>query len=156
LAGHYILQLWLLFSFFLAPQQISTGFASWLCYCTDVAQWRSTKFSTIFDRLLGWYTLYISGGSCPVTEFCHVQNSLCVQVLRSTLAMLLHGTRAVGVSQTLHRSEEASPISAGRPPRWASAQILVLSSFFFFSSPILSGRRLDVYHTSTRVALVRI
>ena len=32
-----------------------------------------------------------------------------------------------------------------------------LSSFFFFSSPNLSGRRLDVYHTSTHgVALMRI
>ena len=32
-----------------------------------------------------------------------------------------------------------------------------LLSFFFFSSPILSRRRLDVYHTSTHgVALVRI
>ena len=32
-----------------------------------------------------------------------------------------------------------------------------LSSFFFFSSPNLSRRRLDVCHTSTRgVALVRI
>jgi len=32
-----------------------------------------------------------------------------------------------------------------------------LLSFFFFSSPNLTGRRLDVYHTSTRgVALVRI
>jgi len=31
------------------------------------------------------------------------------------------------------------------------------SIFFFFSSPNLSGRRLDVYHTSTHgVALVRI
>jgi len=31
------------------------------------------------------------------------------------------------------------------------------SSFFFFSSPNLSGRRLDVYHTSARgVALMRI
>jgi len=39
-----------------------------------------------------------------VTEFCEVQNSLCVQVLRSPiLAALLHGTRAVGVSQTLRR-----------------------------------------------------
>ena len=27
--------------------------------------------------------------------------------------------------------------------------LLLLSSFFFFSSPNLSGRRLDVYHTST-------
>jgi len=34
---------------------------------------------------------------------------------------------------------------------------LLLLSSFFFSSPNLSGRRLDVYHTSThRVALVRI
>jgi len=32
-----------------------------------------------------------------------------------------------------------------------------LSSTFFFSSPNLSGRRLDVYHTSTHgVALVQI
>ena len=32
-----------------------------------------------------------------------------------------------------------------------------LSSSFFYSSPNLSGRRLDVYHTSTHgVALVRI
>ena len=34
---------------------------------------------------------------------------------------------------------------------------LLLSSFFSFSSPNLSGRTLDVYHTSTHgVALVRI
>ena len=36
-----------------------------------------------------------------ITEFCEVQNSLFVHVLRSpTLAALLHGTGAVGVSQT--------------------------------------------------------
>jgi len=41
-------------------------------------------------------------GSCPLTEFCQLQNSFCVQVLRShILAALLHGTRPVGVSQTL-------------------------------------------------------
>jgi len=52
-------------------------------------------------------TLYIhffGGGSCLLTEFCQVQNSLCVQVLRyPILAALLHGTRAVSVSQTLRR-----------------------------------------------------
>jgi len=38
--------------------------------------------------------IYTFGGSCPLTEFCHVQNPLCVQVLRSPmLAALLHGTR---------------------------------------------------------------
>jgi len=26
------------------------------------------------------YCIYIFGSSCPLTEFCHVQNSLCVQL----------------------------------------------------------------------------
>ena len=48
--------------------------------------------------------IYISRGSCTITEFCQVQNSLCVQVLRSpVLSALLHGTGALGVSQTLRR-----------------------------------------------------
>ena len=48
--------------------------------------------------------LYICGSSCFLAEFCQVQNSLCVQVLPSPiLTALLHGTRAVGVSQTLRR-----------------------------------------------------
>ena len=48
-------------------------------------------------------TLYIrSLGSCPLTEFCQLQNSLCVQVLRSSiLAALMHGTGAAGVNQAL-------------------------------------------------------
>jgi len=37
-----------------APQQISTGFRSWFCYCTDVAQQRSTKLCTMFGRFLDW------------------------------------------------------------------------------------------------------
>jgi len=45
-------------------------------------------------------------------------------------------------------------------PCVADADIIfcpVSSSSFFFSSPNLSGRRVDVYHTSTHgVALVRI
>jgi len=50
------------------------------------------------------YYIYTFGGSCPLTEFCPVQNSLYVQVLRSRiLAALLHGTPAAGVSQTLRR-----------------------------------------------------
>ena len=47
--------------------------------------------------------IYIFGGSCRLTEFCQVQNSLCVQVVNSPiLAALMHGTRSVG-SQTLWR-----------------------------------------------------
>jgi len=49
--------------------------------------------------------IYIFGGSCPVTEFYQVQKSLCIlQVLRSRiLVALLHGTWAVGASQSLRR-----------------------------------------------------
>jgi len=55
------------------------------------------------------YCIYIFGGSCPVNEFCQVQNSLCVQVLRSPiLAAIQHGTRLIGVSQTLWRSTEGA------------------------------------------------
>jgi len=48
--------------------------------------------------------VYIFSSSCPATEFCQVKSSLCVQVLLSpVLAALLHGTRVVGVSQSLRR-----------------------------------------------------
>jgi len=58
----------------------------------------------MFGGLLGWYTIYILGGCCFLMEFCQVQNSLCIQVLRYLiLAPLLHCTRAVGVSLTLQR-----------------------------------------------------
>jgi len=48
--------------------------------------------------------IYIFGGSCPMTEYCPIQNSLYVQVLRSPmLVALLHSTPAAGVGQTLRR-----------------------------------------------------
>jgi len=72
-------------------------------YCSD--RRRSTEANQTLHDV--WpcaglvYNIHIFGGSCRLMEFCHVQNSLCVQVLRSPiLAALLHGTRAVGVSQT--------------------------------------------------------
>ena len=67
--------------------------------------------------------IYIFGGCCPLTEFCPVQNSLYIQVLRSCLlAALLHGTPAAGISQTLRHgtrngiielSQRAPPIFGG-------------------------------------------
>ena len=42
---------------FEVPEQISTGFASWIHYCTDVPQQRTTKLCTMFGRLLHWYTI---------------------------------------------------------------------------------------------------
>jgi len=52
-----------------ASQQISTCFASWLRYCTDVAQRRSTKFWMMFGCFLGWYTIY-TGARCKIHFVC--------------------------------------------------------------------------------------
>jgi len=125
----------------------------------------------MFGSLLAWYTIHIFGSCCLVTEFCSVQNSLYVQLLRSPiLATLLHVTPAAGVSQTLRRSTwNAITELSQRAPTifgWAAitlgtgrhfSSVLFLSFFCLFSSPILSHRRLDVCHTSTHgVVLVRI
>ena len=57
---------------------------------------------TMFGHILGWYTIYTFLGILAPMEFCHVQSSRYIQVLRfPMLAVLLHGTPAAGVSQTL-------------------------------------------------------
>jgi len=86
-------------------------------------------------------TLYIHfWGCCPITEFCQVQNSLCVQVLHSPiLAALLDGTQAVGVSQTSQRGTRngITELSQRVPPIFGWADITLgigpHSSFLYFS-----------------------
>ena len=99
-------------------------------------RWLSTEVSQTLHDV--WpssgLTLCIHfGDCCLLTEFCQVQNSLCVQLLRSpVLTALLHGTGAVGVTQTAawykewnygtfarHFEQRTPPIFPGRPSRWA-------------------------------------
>ena len=55
-------------------------------------------------------------GSYPLTEFCPVQNSLYIQVLRSPiLTALLNGTPAAGVSQTLRCGKNVLFLTAMLP-----------------------------------------
>jgi len=62
---------------------ISTGFTSWLRYCTNVAQRRSTKLCTMFDVSCTGILYMHFWRHLPLTEFCQLQHSLNVQVLRS-------------------------------------------------------------------------
>ena len=86
---------------------------------------------------------YIFGGSCPLTEFRHVQNSLCIQVMCSPIfATLLHSTPAAGSSKLCGmvqgmelRNFRRDLYSAGRPSRWASDHILVV--FILYRSSFL-------------------
>jgi len=48
--------------------KISTGFACWLHYFSDVTQQKPTKFWTTFGRLLDWYTIYTFSTACG----CHL------------------------------------------------------------------------------------
>jgi len=82
------------------------GFASWLRYCSDVAQRRPTKRCTIFGRLLRWYTICTFSGALAPGGILPGAKVTLLEFLRSPiLAALLHGTPAAGVSQTLRVSE---------------------------------------------------
>jgi len=66
--------------------------------------WRQPNFARCLAPSSGLVQYRHFPGLLLLKEFCQVQNSLCVQVLRSPiLSALLHGSRAVGVSQTLRR-----------------------------------------------------
>jgi len=90
---------------------------------------------------------YTFGGCCPLTEFCQLQNSLCLKsCVLLFLTALLHGTGTVGVKQTLRRCtrygitelwQNAPPrlYSAERPSRWKSAHFLVQSVSMFNLTP---------------------
>jgi len=138
---------------------ISMGFASWLRYCTDVAQRRSTKLCTTYGRHMGWYTIHYIlvhiFGLLPLTEFCQVQNLLCIQVLLSPiLTVLLHGTRPVGVSQTATFSRGCHLYLAGRSSCWPLAHILVnFSCNMYFGTVCLLCRKLYIL-LSTSSSLV--
>jgi len=119
--------------------QISTGFASWQRYCSNVVHRRPTTLCAMFGHLLGCYTIYTFFGAVApphLTEFRRVQESLGVQIFRSViLAALLHGTPAAGSAKLcgvvqgmeLRNFRRGRHLySAGRSSRWASAHILVI------------------------------
>jgi len=86
------------------------------------------------------YYIYIFGGSLSLREFCHMQNSLCVQVLRCPiLTALLHGTPAAGISQTLRHGTRngITELSQTTPPIFGWAAIkLGIDPHFYLSLPI--------------------
>jgi len=103
---------------------------SHLSFVTAATSLNGSQPNFAWCLAISWlvHYIYIFGDSCPITEFCQVQNSLCVQVLRSPiLAPLLHGTRVVGIRQTAALSRGCHLYLAGWPSHWALAHILVLS-----------------------------
>jgi len=121
-------------------QQISTGFTSWLRYCTDVAQRRSTKLCTMFGRLLGWYTIYTFLGLLlpneilPGSKFTSLAFSYIGSVTvwhsssgRQTNSAPWYKKWNYGTFAPHRFQQRAPPILRGRPSRWAYAHILILN-----------------------------
>jgi len=111
-----------------APQQISTGFASWFRYCSDVAHLKPTKLYMIFRCLLGWHIICTFLGALAPNGIlpAAIKYTRCDQVLRSpVLAALLHGTRVSAVSQTLWRGTRngITELSQREPPIFGWAAI---------------------------------
>jgi len=122
---------------FRAPQQISMGFASCLCYCGDVAHWRPAKLCTMFGHLIGWYT--ISRFSVVLAPWCNF--ALCILHFTSKSCILLYWQCYCTALQQRAWAKLCSVVqwmelrnfcrgrhlySAGRPSRWALFHILVL------------------------------
>ena len=73
----------------------------------------------------------------PLTEFRQVQNSLCAHVLRSPiLSVLMHGTLATGISQTLRHSAEGATYIR-RETITFSAHILIFTVRRSYTSAVL-------------------
>jgi len=113
---------------------VSTGFASWLCYCSDVAQRKPTKLCTMFDRLLGWYTIYTFSGVLPCNRILPGAKF----TLHPSLALFYIGNVTAWHSSSGRQpnfaalSRERDLYSAGRPSCWALAHILVAYVFHVF------------------------
>jgi len=72
--------------------------------------------------------IYIVGG--PMMEFCKVQNTLCVQVLRCAISVSARQSSSGRQPNFAALSRGRHLYSAGRPSRWASAHILVELWFY--------------------------
>jgi len=104
---------------------------NWFSVLALLLQWRRSPEAnqTLHDL---WsspglvHYVYIFWFFCPLAEFCHVQNSLCIQVLCSRIsAALLHGTAAAGLSQSLRHDTRngITELSQRAPPTFGLAAV---------------------------------
>jgi len=113
------------------------GFCVCLRYCSDVAHRRPTKLCTMFDRLLGWYTIYtLSGALVPWWNFArckiHFTSKSCVLLYWQRYCMALQQRvsaklcRVVQVMEIRNFRKGCCLYWAGQPSHWALARILVV------------------------------
>jgi len=122
--------------------QISTDFASWLRYCSDIAHRRSTKLLHD-DWPSPGLVHYIFGGFCPWRNFAtckiHVMSKSCVLLYWQRYFTALQqqaSAKLCGVVQGIELRNFRRMrhlYLAGQTSRWASAHIVV---FFYFLTKV--------------------
>jgi len=106
-----------------ALQQISAAFASWLRYCSNVADRRPTKLCTMFGRPLGCYTIYTFSGLLPPDG---IFAKSCVRLHWQRYCTALQQRASVKLCGVVQGMELRNfrrgryLYSAGRPSRWAT------------------------------------
>ena len=108
-----------------------TNFNSFRVLASLLQRRRSTEANQTFHNV--WPLpglvdyIYIFGGCCSLTEFCQVQNSLCVlEVLRSPIGSVTAWQSSSGRQPNFAALNRGRQLySAGRPSRWALAHILL-------------------------------
>jgi len=95
--------------------------------------------------------IYIFGSCCSVTEFCQVQNSLCVlQLLRSPIGSVTARQSSSGREPNFAALSAGRDLySAGRSSRWALAHILV---FLFYNWLFCVLLLFFIYYYATKAA----
>jgi len=144
-----------------------------ICHTTMAPHFKTCHYTTLWStnpiKTASTGNILLLRPQVSVTEGCRWVTEVGVVAVSMSDRLALHGWRGRCMGLALHRQQSGldcglSGILLLWPPCVADADIIFLpcsffvsSIFFFYSSPNRSGRRLDVYHTSTHgVALVRI
>jgi len=150
----HVLIIWWMVRLFGAPQQISTGFASCLLCCSDVANRRPTKLCKMFGRLLGCYIIYTFSAAVapdrilPGAKFT-LRSKSWVLLYWQRYCMSLQqraSAKLCGVVQGMELPNfrwGCHLYSAGRSSRRASAHIVVRVFFEITETDL----KLQTFHT---------
>jgi len=120
---------WDLFVSFGAPHLISTAFASWLPYCSNVGQRKPTKLCTMFGPYLGWQTIHfrrllLCNGILPGAKFTLRSPGLALSQTAGWIKMALGMEVGLGPGHIVVDRDPAPAPKRGQSPHFRPISIM--------------------------------